>query len=111
MVDQLQETQTAEPIVDLTSDQGCNRSIRSMSSRHDESDEQVNQNTSARVYMKIVRDHIAEQIWTDKRHASPTGYLLLIKQYNETKPTGYHVSIDDVFPSLQITTCNIEKQN
>ena len=36
----------------------------------DESDEQVNQNTSARVYMKIVRDHIAEQIWTDKRHAS-----------------------------------------
>ncbi|KAH0867692.1 hypothetical protein HID58_074714, partial [Brassica napus] len=33
MVDQLQETQTAEPIVDLTSDQGCNRSIRSMSSR------------------------------------------------------------------------------
>ncbi|KAG2249755.1 hypothetical protein Bca52824_089383 [Brassica carinata] len=36
----------------------------------DESDEQVNQNTSAGVYMKIVRDHIAEQIWTDKRHAS-----------------------------------------
>ncbi|CAN6911986.1 unnamed protein product, partial [Brassica oleracea var. botrytis] len=33
MVDQLQETQTAEPIVDLTSDQGCNRSIQSMSSR------------------------------------------------------------------------------
>uniref|UniRef100_M4E1K2 Myb/SANT-like domain-containing protein n=1 Tax=Brassica campestris TaxID=3711 RepID=M4E1K2_BRACM len=33
MVDQLQETQTAEPIVDLTSDQGCNRSIRSTSSR------------------------------------------------------------------------------
>ncbi|CAN6906417.1 unnamed protein product [Brassica oleracea] len=33
MVDQLQETQTAEPIVDLTSDQGCNRSIRSMSSQ------------------------------------------------------------------------------
>ena len=32
MVYQLQETQTAEPIVDLTSDQGCNRSIRSMSS-------------------------------------------------------------------------------
>ena len=32
MVDQLQETQTAEPIVDLTSDQGCNRSIRSTSS-------------------------------------------------------------------------------
>ncbi|KAL0828229.1 hypothetical protein Bca101_051907 [Brassica carinata] len=33
MVDQLQETQTAEPIVDLTSDQGCNPSIQSMSSR------------------------------------------------------------------------------
>nr|VDD63569.1 unnamed protein product [Brassica oleracea] len=33
MVDQMQETQTAEQIVDLTSDQGCNRSIRSMSSR------------------------------------------------------------------------------
>ncbi|CAN6933568.1 unnamed protein product, partial [Brassica oleracea] len=32
MVDQMQETQTAEQIVDLTSDQGCNRSIRSMSS-------------------------------------------------------------------------------
>ncbi|KAF8104802.1 hypothetical protein N665_0167s0017 [Sinapis alba] len=30
MVDQVQETQTAEPILDLTSDQGCNRSIRSM---------------------------------------------------------------------------------
>ena len=36
----------------------------------DESDEQVNQNTSAGVYMKIVRDHIAEQIWTDKRPGS-----------------------------------------
>ncbi|KAG2333772.1 hypothetical protein Bca52824_004952 [Brassica carinata] len=33
----------------------------------DESEEQVNQNTSTGVYMKIVRDHIAEQIWTDKR--------------------------------------------
>ncbi|CAN7057603.1 unnamed protein product [Brassica oleracea var. botrytis] len=33
MVDQLQETQTAEPLVDLTSDQGCNRSILSISSR------------------------------------------------------------------------------
>ncbi|KAG2273368.1 hypothetical protein Bca52824_067923 [Brassica carinata] len=32
-IDQQQETQTAEPIVDLTSDQGCNRSIRSMPSR------------------------------------------------------------------------------
>ncbi|KAH0910705.1 hypothetical protein HID58_034026 [Brassica napus] len=36
----------------------------------DESDEQVNQNTSAGVYMKIVRDHIAEKIWTDKRPGS-----------------------------------------
>ncbi|KAG2328347.1 hypothetical protein Bca52824_011075 [Brassica carinata] len=36
----------------------------------DESEEQVNQNTSTGVYMKIVRDHIAEQIWTDKRQAS-----------------------------------------
>ncbi|CAH8283864.1 unnamed protein product [Eruca vesicaria subsp. sativa] len=33
-MDQMQETQTAEQIVDFTSDQGCSQSIRSMSSRH-----------------------------------------------------------------------------